>query len=182
MIMSRLQRAWLILLAAVFFFTIGFLIFLKTTDLLLPDIHIPDVEEPGSQVEHITYDDHFGKETTSQLAAETLEELVSESQPTVEITNSHTLSIEEMIEQNVRESMQRDLNFAWEEHQRYMGIFGDYVAVFRGEPGLGGILVEETDIPIEKLPEFELNNLRQGIAFSTEEEKYSILEGLHFPK
>lgn len=43
------------------------------------------------------------------------------------------------------------------------------------------MVVEITEIPIAKLPEFEIRNLRAGIPFADEEQKYSILEGLHFP-
>ncbi|HHX02632.1 MAG TPA: hypothetical protein GX739_08255 [Firmicutes bacterium] len=65
--------------------------------------------------------------------------------------------------------------------QLYVGIHDQYVAIFKGRPGVGGILVEKTEIPIDKLPEFEVRNLRAGIPFASEEQKYSILEGLHFP-
>lgn len=64
----------------------------------------------------------------------------------------------------------------------YISIFGDRIAVFQGKPGAGGVVVEQTQIPIAKIPEFEIRNLRAGIPFSTDEEKYSILEGLHFPQ
>lgn len=63
----------------------------------------------------------------------------------------------------------------------YIGIHSGSVAIFQGRPGKGGILLETTNIPLDKIPEFEIRNLEAGIPFSTEEEKYSILEGLHFP-
>ena len=87
---------------------------------------------------------------------------------------------EPSLEQIARESMQRELSHTWDNHQRYMGIFGDYMRFFEVNRELVVFLIEETDIPIAKLPEFEVNNLRQGIVFTTEEEKYSILEGLTF--
>ncbi|MDI9420262.1 MAG: hypothetical protein GX228_07290 [Firmicutes bacterium] len=65
--------------------------------------------------------------------------------------------------------------------QLYIGIHDQHVAIFQGKPGLGGILVEKTEIPIAKLPEFEIRNLRLGIPFTDESQKYSILDGLHFP-
>lgn len=85
------------------------------------------------------------------------------------------------VEQQVRAHLLEDLESTWEGHEKYIGIFGDHIAIFHGKPGVGGTLHEETDICIEKIPDFEIRNLRRGIAFSTEEEKYSILEGLHFP-
>ncbi len=62
----------------------------------------------------------------------------------------------------------------------YIGIYGNRLAVFIGKPETG-ILREITDLTIEKIPEYEIKNLRSGILFSGEAEKYSILEGLHFP-
>lgn len=180
--MSRTRKTIILILTAVFFFTVGFFIFLQSSQQFLSDEplqleeSVPLAYEP--EEEPLTnLQPEFSKE--SETVVEPEEELIL---PQVEIANLPPISTAEEIEQSVRESMQRELNFAWEEHQRYMGILGDYVAVFRGEPGIGGVLIEETDIPIAKLPDFEVHNLRQGIAFSTEEEKYSILEGLHFPK
>lgn len=63
----------------------------------------------------------------------------------------------------------------------YIGIYGSNVAIFQGRPGKGGILIETTNIPLDKIPEFEIRNLHAGIPFSDQEEKYRILEGLHFP-
>jgi len=65
--------------------------------------------------------------------------------------------------------------------QLYVGIHDQHVAIFRGKPGMGGVVVEKTEIPIAKLPEFEIRSLRTGIPFTDEEHKHSILEGLHFP-
>lgn len=70
----------------------------------------------------------------------------------------------------------------WSEGQNYVSTYGAYVGIFKGQPGVGGILIEETDISIANLPEFEIHNLEQGIPFTTTTEKYSILEGLHFPQ
>lgn len=66
------------------------------------------------------------------------------------------------------------------EELQYIGVHGDYVAVFCGEPGLGGHLIEETEIPIATIPESILLNLYQGIVFTNDEIKVSILEGLYF--
>ena len=65
--------------------------------------------------------------------------------------------------------------------QFYIGIHDQHVAIYKGKPEMGGVVVEITEIPIAKLAEFEIRNLRAGIPFADEEQKYSILEGLHFP-
>lgn len=86
------------------------------------------------------------------------------------------------LEHQLQAETENNLNFERDQQRLYLGIFGDFVAVFQGQPGTGGILLEQTDVSILKMPEFEIENLRQGIPFFSEEEKYSILEGLHFPR
>ncbi len=80
-------------------------------------------------------------------------------------------------EEEISEDAEED-----EKQQGYLGIFGQHIAIFLGETEGGGILQEQTDITIDKIPKFEIDNLRRGIPFGSEEEKYSILEGLHFPR
>ncbi|NLY10387.1 MAG: hypothetical protein GX020_01675 [Firmicutes bacterium] len=65
--------------------------------------------------------------------------------------------------------------------QLYIGIYHGYLAVFRGIPSDGKV-IEQTDIPIGPLPEHEISILESGVPFASEAEKYSILEGFHFPK
>ncbi|NLM24596.1 MAG: hypothetical protein GX208_00575 [Firmicutes bacterium] len=177
--MSGSQKTIILILTAVFFFTLGFFIFLHSSQRIWTEEPLPIVEQPVLEQTEQT------AETENNEQIEQTEQMTQTNLSQTELPKpliSASEKGEPSLEQIVRESMQRELSHTWDNHQRYMGIFGDYVAVFRGEPGVGGILIEETDIPIAKLPEFEVNNLRQGIVFTTEEEKYSILEGLHFPR
>ncbi|NMB38228.1 MAG: hypothetical protein GX994_01485 [Firmicutes bacterium] len=95
--------------------------------------------------------------------------------------NSILFSPDFSVEHQVKAETESNLDSGCDQ-QLYLGIFRDFAAVFQGQPGAGGILLELTDVSILKMPEFEIENLRQGIPFTDEEEKYSILEGLHFPR
>lgn len=78
---------------------------------------------------------------------------------------------------NVKETLDSDQDI-----QLYIGVFNEHIAIFQGQPNDQGVVKEITGIAINKMPEFEMENLKGGIPFDTDEEKYSILEGLHFPQ
>ena len=63
-------------------------------------------------------------------------------------------------------------------HLSFLGIHNGKVAVFRGKPGVYQRLVGITGIDVSSLPEFEIRNLEEGIAFSGEEELSMLLESL----
>lgn len=62
--------------------------------------------------------------------------------------------------------------------QRYLGINGDRVAVFQGLPGMRPVVLEQTDIPVEWMPDSEIRKLRQGVVVSNDDELNELLQGL----
>lgn len=68
------------------------------------------------------------------------------------------------------------------EHQKhkFIGIQGDYVAVFYGKPEDGKpILKELTQIKVKAVNAQALDEVKKGIIFQSNEEMLRILEGLH---
>lgn len=63
-------------------------------------------------------------------------------------------------------------------HQ-FIGIQGNYVAVFYGKPGEKPELKEITQIATKNLQPQAADEIRQGIVFQSKEEMLKILEGLH---
>lgn len=62
--------------------------------------------------------------------------------------------------------------------QRYLSVNGDRVAVFQGLPGMRPIVLEQTDIPVEWMPDSEVRKLRQGIVVRNDDELNELLQGL----
>ncbi len=164
-----MRRVGILLLTAIFFFSLSFTITFFVNQHEDAGELEPVLEPVGDLViESLRHKSQTSSEDESE------KELVN-STPMVEIVEvvEFPLSSYEILEDDRgKEGLK----------QRYMGVLGDYVAVFKGEPGVDSVLIEETEIPIVNLPEFEIKNLRKGISFMSEEEKYSILEGLHFPR
>ncbi len=196
-----MRKLAIVALTAIFFFTLSFTMTYYGIGPLSPlggrivDDHVAeDAPSTNNDQEVIEPDQKLDSSVERELSyqrvelddesypSETLTSLDSNVSSIVEVKELPPLSYEEVVDQWVQESMATELNFQWDEDQRYLGIFGNHVAVYQGEPGVGGRLIVETDIPLSTLPEFEIQNLRTGIPFRSEEEKYSILEGLHFPK
>lgn len=63
------------------------------------------------------------------------------------------------------------------QHQEYLGIHQDYVAVFHGTPDRPGPVKEVTGIRVIGLPENEVLDLKTGVPYREAEEKLLILEG-----
>ena len=62
--------------------------------------------------------------------------------------------------------------------QRYLGVNGDRVAVFQGLPGMRPVVLDQTDIPVEWMPDGEVRRLRQGIIVRNDDELNEMLQGL----
>jgi hypothetical protein len=61
---------------------------------------------------------------------------------------------------------------------RFIGIWGDNVAVFAGIPNVRQVPLEFAPVRIQDLPDYELANLARGIGFDSTEEKLQFLESL----
>ncbi|NLK09236.1 MAG: hypothetical protein GX316_11160 [Firmicutes bacterium] len=61
-------------------------------------------------------------------------------------------------------------------HLSFLGIYDGKVAVFQGKPGIYEQVVHTTQIPVTSLPDFEVDNLKEGIPYSGEEELSVLLE------
>lgn len=68
-----------------------------------------------------------------------------------------------------------------EGEEGFLGVSGGFVAVYDGAPDGCSRLREVTDIPLQDLPSFQVNDLRRGIPFRDETELQLILEGLRVP-
>ncbi|HEY8344363.1 MAG TPA: BofC C-terminal domain-containing protein [Bacillota bacterium] len=62
------------------------------------------------------------------------------------------------------------------QHQEYLGIYQDYVAVYHGTPDCPGPVKEVTGIRVSGLPENEVLDLKTGVPCRETEEKLLILE------
>jgi hypothetical protein len=63
-------------------------------------------------------------------------------------------------------------------NHQFLGVSDQNVAVMRGTPDLPGPLEEKIEIKTEDLPPQELEDLRKGIPFKTNNEKLQLIEGL----
>lgn len=61
---------------------------------------------------------------------------------------------------------------------RFIGIWGDNVAVFAGIPNVRQVPLEFIPVSVHDLPDYEVANLAKGIGFTSIEEKLEFLEGL----
>lgn len=76
-------------------------------------------------------------------------------------------------------SLSKDDVCAEHAKNRFIGVQGDYIAVFYGKPGEKPALKELTGIAAQSLHPQALEEVKQGIAFGSNEEMLQILEGLH---
>lgn len=188
-----MRRILLVVFAALFFFSISFAVTYWGIRPVEPvptelvgekehsEVEEQPVTEPQSDVSPANTGESDGAEEVEEegdipTASPRVEE--RDQQPEVILDDAED-------DQHPSESLNEKAAEHWEQQVRseeqYVGIHDEYVAVFQGQLGEGR-LVMETDIPISTLPQFEIDNLREGITFDSEDEKYGILEGLHFPR
>lgn len=88
-------------------------------------------------------------------------------------------NLETFSDARIRMSRQHDAFCAEHLKHAFIGIQGDYVAVFYGEPGKNPALKELTKIAVSALHPQAVEEIQQGLAFQSNEEMLRILEGLH---
>jgi hypothetical protein len=87
-------------------------------------------------------------------------------------------NIETFNEEKITMSLQ--VNDYCREHKAnmFLGIKDGYVAIFYGKPGPKAILKEVTQTPINKLQPQAVEEIKQGLLFSSKAEMLYILEGM----